>query len=140
MNRTNIIVDSDVTAELMRLYQDVTYEGLLEGNPNERWNGIIIKKAFSLAETLFGITEIFLIDPVLKEREEYFAGYKYQEMPGVLCIGLLKSMSVFKDTKKDFSALAVIWFQDEFAMPIADDILEKMKAIPYKEVCGEFEI
>jgi hypothetical protein len=140
MSRIKIIVDNDVEADLLRLYQGVTYEGLLEGYPNELWNGIIIKKAFSTAETLFGIKEAFLIQPMLKEQEEYHGRRKYQEMPGVLCIGLLKSMSVFKNTKKDFSALAVIWFQDEFAMPVAGGILEKMKAIPYKEVCGEFEI
>ena len=52
---------------------------------------------------------------------------------------LLQCHQVFRDFDMHGSALTVVWFQENYAMPIDDLILEKIKQIPWAEIADEFE-
>jgi hypothetical protein len=44
---------------------------------------------------------------------------------------------VFRDTSNDYSFLHILWFQDDYAFPIDAEVLEKIKQIPFGELCIE---
>jgi hypothetical protein len=50
----------------------------------------------------------------------------------VTCIALWTDVAPARDKSKDSSSLSVVWFQDEFAMPIDDLILGQLRAIDWE--------
>lgn len=46
--------------------------------------------------------------------------------------------NTFQDPDKDYSALTVICFQDEFVFPVSSKNLHHMKEIPFELVCKEY--
>ena len=141
MQKHNLIIDKNIEVTITKLIQYFTYGGLLEGFPNEKSNNKILERTEIEAKQLLLIDDVFTIIPeqkIIDEEVHRFFG-KHQELPQVTCIVLLRSTDTYKDLKKDFSELAVIWYQNEYVFPIEDTILEKIKEIPFKKICGEFE-
>lgn len=136
----------DVTVEnkkvtIKAIYQWRTYSGLLMGLPTKKMNARIIESAKKSAQNFTGLQEVYLIEPqqkLLSKRRPYPFGIP-ASLPSTICIVELWHSKALRDENKHYSSLAVVWFQDEFAFPIAETILEKMELIPWESIAGEFE-
>jgi uncharacterized protein (TIGR02996 family) len=126
-----IKLDAGRTIGLRALNQRLTYAGLLEGTPirdtNDRFNiePVIVEARGGVANR-----RVRLIEP---QRRDYLQtpgdmgsikqfGREPEWLPAVTCIG------VFGDT---YSALAVVWFQEEYALPIEKGILTQIRALDW---------
>ena len=134
-----IIIDGTRQVSIKSIKQRLTYDGLLEGLPTKEMNRRILVGVKDDAKKFCQLNEVYLIEPEQKAIE-YNGRYPFGEpaqLPGVICIVELRCYSVFKDKTKDYSALGLIWFQDNFMFPIDLTILEKIKTVPFAKVCEE---
>lgn len=129
MNTHTFILDQNLEVSLEKLVQQYTYGGLLEGFPGEMVNRMVLRNIERSAKNDLHLEEIYTLLP----------GEMSEEFPPVVCMARLECGSVFKDKEKDYSSIAVIWFQEEFAFPIEAATLEQFKTIPFRELCAEFE-
>jgi len=137
----DIIVDGNIEANIKRMMQWHTYDGLLNGLPTIEMNNRHLVVAKEEAKKICYHDEIYLIEPKqtpIPHKGEYPFG-EPASLPAVTCIAKIRYIFPFRDKTKDYSSLGIVWFQEDFAFPIDKDVLEKIKAIPFREICGEFE-
>jgi hypothetical protein len=60
-------------------------------------------------------------------------------MPEVGCIGRFHSSYPARDTGKDYSALTIIWFQDDYAFPISPDVERAIHAVDWDRLARDDE-
>jgi hypothetical protein len=123
------------------LQQELTYEGLLEGLPTTKWNRRIIEAA--LARTAERTQETpWLFEPVetpiaWSEERPYPFG-EPSSLPGVLCVGEFASRQHDRSGMWGISCLTIVWFQDEWALPIDPSALEAIQKIDWNAL-AKFE-
>lgn len=61
-------------------------------------------------------------------------------LPEVTCVGVLRCSFPARDPDKDGSMLTVVWFQDEYALPIDESVLSQLQTIDWEEVATDFEL
>ncbi len=138
--KDKLIVEGDHVVDIIEIKQWLVYDGLLEGLPTRRINDQTLIEIKAHAKEFCQLNAVYLIEPI-QEPIEYKGHYPFGEpakLPDVGCIVKVKSYSTFKEPTKDFSELGLIWFQKQFMFPIEEDILQKIKAIPYSQLCEEF--
>jgi len=134
-----LIIDRNRKVDIKSIKQRLTYDGLLEGLPTKEMNVRILSGVKEEAKKFCQLEEVYLIEPE-ENAIEYNGSYPFGEpaqLPPVICIVELRSYSAYKDTTKDYSALGLIWFQNNFMFPIDPQIIEKIKAVPYEKICEE---
>jgi hypothetical protein len=123
-----------VTIELIALNQSLVYAGLLEGVPHEEMNQRLIEGALRDAKKEFGEAEPFLISPkqtTLDIGREYPFG-KPATIPGVRCIAyFLCTWPTPLGRAGDYSSMTIVWFQDQFALPIDPEVLDQIRAVDW---------
>ncbi|MGV3610074.1 MAG: hypothetical protein ACO1N0_03930 [Fluviicola sp.] len=129
MKRHTFLFDKDLEVSMEKLVQKYTYDGLLEGLPGEIVNRMVLNNLEQSAKNDLHQEEIHILLPRAMN----------EEFPPVVCIAYMECLAVFKNSKKNYSSLGVIWFQDDFAFPIETAVLEQFKSIPFRKLCGEFE-
>ncbi|KOY85240.1 hypothetical protein AD998_02895 [bacterium 336/3] len=137
----HLIIDYDLEVRIRSIQQKYTYEGLLEGLPTKEMNKNRIQRFKQEAERFCGMSHIHLIEPI-ETPIHYNGTYPFGEpaqLPSIICIMEVGYYKAFRDMEKDYSRLGIIFFQNDFAFPIDSEILEKIKQIPYRQICGEFE-
>ena len=138
---TSLTIENGHTAYIKVLHQYATYAGLLEGLSTREMNREIIKDAVESAPDYTRQSAVYLIEPI-EYPVEYDGVYPFGQpasIPPITCFMLLQCHQVFRDFDMHGSALTVVWFQENYAMPIDDLILEKIKQIPWAEIADEFE-
>tara|TARA_Y100000815_G_C12973061_1_gene361197 strand:+ start:92 stop:517 length:426 start_codon:yes stop_codon:yes gene_type:complete len=138
---SNLIIETNKNVTIKRIKQWHTYGGLLEGIPTDKLNERIINRTKKQAKEFSGMEEIYLIEPKQKPID-YDGKYPFgnpASLPGVTCIAELWHNDVFKNPDKMFSSLCIIWFQEDYAFPIEENILNSIKEIPFSKICGEFD-
>ncbi|NHN25988.1 hypothetical protein FIA58_009910 [Flavobacterium jejuense] len=136
-----LIIENNKEVTIKSIKQWHTYGGLLEGIPNDKMNARIIERTKIEAKEFSHMEEIYLIEP--KEMPiDYDGKYPFGNpaaLPGVTCVAELWHNDVFRDTNKMFSSLCIIWFQEDYAFPIDEEIVKAIKEIPFSKICGEFD-
>ncbi|XZF14841.1 hypothetical protein ACTHGU_01785 [Chitinophagaceae bacterium MMS25-I14] len=132
-----VIIEGSKRANIKRIKQRLTYDGLLAGLPTKELNQIILTKVQEEAKKFCMLNEVFLIEPEepLIEYEGFYRPGVPARLPRVICIAELRYHS---DAEIGVAALGLIWFQDDFAFPIDADVLEKIKAVPFSKICGQY--
>src|SRR5690606_36546134 len=125
----NKILINNTEVEITKLYQMKTYDSLIEGTYDKELNEDILVDIKQRAKRVFYRDSYFVIDPRINEDDNF---------PEFCIIIELMVFKSFKDLDKDYSALTVICFQDEFAFPISSKNLHQMKEIPFELVCKEY--
>ena len=123
-------------ASLVELTQSLTYAGLLAGLPNSRINQRQIDDLIKEGRRIhIGGREPVLIDPNIKTIEHTRSGQPVQELrlPDICCAARFESGALLRANSEPYSSLVVVWFQDEFAMPIATDIEQQMAKIDWEK-------
>ena len=122
---------------------------LIEGVPFKELNDHIVRGAVALpARYGIQVPNAYLVPPA---RRDYLRvpgdmngvramGNRDPEwLPIVSCVGVFRSSGPARDPDKDFSCLTVVWFQDEFAMPIAEPVLAHLKEIAWEDLAQDAE-
>lgn len=122
-----------ISPSIERIFQTRTYYGLLEGVPNSEINQGMIKADIPKGKRLFGIDAIHLIPPVEK-KQVFSSGKEMASLPKFTCFAELSYYKPMKDEEKECSTLCLIWYQDDFAFPIAETILEQIKHLNWAEL------
>ena len=127
----------------MELRQYLTYERLLEGLPTEEMNKERLEHLLASQRNQSYRAAPNLITPVEKTieyaREKPYPFGKPAALPGVTCIGRFESLEPARDQNCDLSGLVVIWFQDEFALPIDASVLDQIREIDWEKHAADFE-
>jgi hypothetical protein len=122
---------------LSSLNQSWTYEGLLEGLPTREMNRRRIEGV--VAEERAKSHGVWVVPPY-ETPIPYDGRYPFGEparLPYVQCIAEFRSPG--GDLVTD-SRLTIVWFQEEFALPIDATILEQIRRIDWSELAEFYEI
>jgi hypothetical protein len=52
-------------------------------------------------------------------------------IPHIACLARFGSADPARDPNQDYSALVLVWFQDEFALPIDPGVVERIRAVDW---------
>jgi hypothetical protein len=120
---------------LKNLRQYLTYGGLLEGLPTVEMNQRIIESLIHDNRDKRHGCDPYLIQPTERPIE---IGRKYpfgtpSSLPGVVCIGWFDSHKPARSPTSDMSSLVVIWFQEDFAFPIDQEVLTSLLGIDWEK-------
>jgi hypothetical protein len=140
---SDLIIETNKEVSIKSMIQWNTYSDISAGIPTDQFNEQIINWAKQSAKEFSRMEEIYLIEPkqtpIPDDEEFHFPFAKPASLPRVTCVAKLWHDDVFRNTDKMFSSLCIIWFQEDYAFPIDQDILNKIKEVPFSEVCGEFD-
>jgi hypothetical protein len=135
---------------LKSLTQEMTYIGLLEGVPSSEMNDRIIQSTIDRVRKSPGLPERapFVIPPTRRDffrkqgdmaRALQFPGRTVEWLPVITCIGMFESILPAKNRNMHASGLTIVWFQDEYAMPISEIALGSIKSIDWASQAFDFE-
>ena len=125
----NIILINNTEVEIAKIYQMKTYDSLIEGTYDKELNDDLLVDIKQRAKRIFYRDTYFVIDPRINEGDNF---------PEYCIILELMVFKPFRDMDKDYSALTVICFQDEFAFPISSKNIYYIKEIPFELLCKEY--
>ncbi len=127
---------------LQNLEQHRTYSGMLEGLPSPELNDRIIECLVS-SHTRYEEAPLVIHAPrglehLHEDEKPAFERSRLNPeiLPCITCIGSFESneptaRGAVEDEDACASRVKLIWFQDEWAMPIAPEIIEKIKAFDW---------
>ena len=125
------------------IHQFRTYAGLYAGVPNSRLNERYIKSAMEYADEILNSNRCYLVPPKFLEVENIDKRIKrYNDairLPYITSIVQFESSVLKDDDENDGSFLSVVWYQDDFAMPIDKGVLEQIKLIDWEREAEGFE-
>jgi hypothetical protein len=108
----------------------------MEGAPWSDWNVRVVTSVMQQAGS-----KVFLIPP---ERRNYLRtlgdmdgltalkGREPEWLPMVTCVGRFQHHQPVRDTRCDLSILVAVWFPNEFAMPIDQDVIEQLRRVDWE--------
>lgn len=153
---SSLIQDGGRNLTLKYLDQAHTYAGMLEGTPNRKANDWGIETDLKYAaQYRFAMGKPHLIEPErrgylrqpgdmdhIRERTSQYPaewGRDPEWLPLIRCIGCFFSTTTRKNPKKDMSALTVVWYQNDFAYPIDDAIVDSLRSLDWDRLATDFE-
>ena len=122
---------------LNSFHQWKTYEALHEGLPTTDINIGIIERVKLRAQALYPQQSIHLIEPELTPFAMEGAFSEFSQYPRYTCVARILHMEAIRTITKAASSLVVIWMQENYAMPIDEEVLEKIKWIEWDMVADE---
>ena len=140
-----IILNSGREIILSSIYQNHTYSGLLCGYPNKKMNDMNIKKAMRSARNKMDSKATYLVPPPLLEVKiddsvkQFYADEEVMRIPSITCYAQFESSSIKWDKGSDASCLTIVWYQDDFALPIDESVVEHIKAIDWDNLAEGYQ-
>ena len=126
-----LIEINGVEIEITKIYQMKTYDSLIEGTANKELNDDVLEDIKQRAKRIFYRSSYYVMDPRENPNDDF---------PQYCIILELMVFNTFQDPDKDYSALTVICFQDEFAFPINEENLIHLRQIPFGLLCKEYKL
>jgi uncharacterized protein (TIGR02996 family) len=135
---------------LQRLDQVMTYAGLLEGTPNRESNDRHIEYAREEARRRRVAVRPHLIHPPRRDYfrtpgdmqrvRNYSPHWVPEWLPVVQCIGCFQSSVTARNPEMHVSLLTVVWFQDEYALPIQEPALSQLLDLDWESLAVDVEL
>ncbi len=149
-------LESGRKLRLSQLEQSETYTGMMEGVPDKKANDwgidVDLRRA---AHREYTLGEPHLIPPRRRDyqhepgdmeqerarRAHYPTEWKRDPewIPLVCCIGCFHSFPPVHDQEKQGSCLTVVWYQDDYALPIDPEILRSLKQLDWDRLATDYE-
>ena len=129
-----IALETGRSIALARLEHWRTYQGLLCGKPTQAQNDEKVLRVIEAARTHCAAGDPHLIRP----RRRTIAGDNERGtmagelLPATTCIALFNSTALARSDSEPYSSMVVVWFQEEFALPIEDDVLGLIRRIDWE--------
>lgn len=137
METAILTLNSGQQIRLNQLLQYRTYAGMLLGLPNPMANEMIISSALKRAKELRVGGKPYLIQPrVMAFAEWWLVRYGKrventdEPLPECAALPAITCIAEFEAVDK-LSALTVVWYQNEFAPPIAAEIMSRIVAVQW---------
>jgi len=120
-------------------YAQSTYAGLLEGLPDRRFNDRLLADLVLRAASLFDGSPIHIIAPTRTDDtfEHGSRRHAFERLPRFWVAAAFDSEPI--DTGKEWSALTVIWFQDE-PLPVTAKAHAKVRALDWNAAAKDYEL
>ena len=137
-----IVLDSGREIFLDSICQSHTYGGLLCGYPDKDMNERIMKYVMETALEKMNPEVTYLVPPPLIEVEMDDVKEYYKDaihIPYITCYAQFESSVIDKDDDSNGSWLTIVWYQDDFALPIDESVLEHIKTINWDDVAEGYE-
>ena len=128
---TEIVLETERRVRMSTLNQFRTYEGVMEGLPTKRHNRFFIEKAVEKVRSWAGNEEPYLIEPTQMRRS--LAGRDYFVLPAVTCAAEFLSHGHDASSR---TWLWIIWYQEEFALPIDEEVVAQIQRVPWDSVAS----
>jgi len=150
-----IKLDNKREFSLQGLYQWKTYRNLLCGLPIAEINKHIIEDAYTYAKEVCKSEKILLLEPeetpiIIPKKLSYGEPVK---IPGVVCVAQVTYHELLpNDVINSLAEIApsnynlvdtvylegtIVWFQEEYCMPIDDKVLAHLRNLDMKEYMGK---
>ncbi len=126
----DVKLDRGPTIRLVELRQYRVYEGLLEGLPTREMNDRLIEARLS-CEREHSQLNVVLLEPS-QTPIPWDRPYPFGEpatLPATCCVARFRAAGERPDR---YSSLVLVWFQDEFALPVDPTILERIRALDWE--------
>lgn len=132
---------------LAELSQELTYEGLLEGHPTTADNDRHIAYFLEAEQRRSGWRPL-LIDPPRRARwrdddvsaDDVVERRPPEWLPMVRCVGRFRSFPTGLVQDAHESGLTLVWFQDHYALPIAEEVFLRIRALDWSAHAHDYEI
>lgn len=148
--RCQIALRSGRRITLKSLHQWMTYASWLEGVPSRELNDGFVECSLRASEQycLEGAKPILIVParrdylrrPGDMEEHRSLGGQPAEWLPVVTCVGVLRDTAPARDRGRDGSMLTVAWFQDEYAPPIDEAVLEQLQSIDWERLAADIEL
>jgi hypothetical protein len=132
------------TISLIELRQILFYEGLIEGLPTRERNAAKLENIPEAIRQLFPWIPRapYIITPVetpieFQDERAYPFGDPAR-FPSVQCVSRWQCFE-YGDANFDLSTLIIVWFQEEFALPIDARIVEEITGLDWENLSHKFE-
>jgi hypothetical protein len=149
--RCQVTLQARRTITLEALDQEMTYAGLLEGTPDAETNDCYIESSLRVAERrCVPGAKPHLIPPA---RRDYFrepgdmrriierSPHRTPEwLPMVRSIGSFKDVIKAREPDRDLSVLVVVWFQDEYTLPIQEPALGQLLSLDWDSLAVDLDL
>ncbi|WP_425827524.1 hypothetical protein [Streptomyces fractus] len=116
-------------AELRRLSVGLTYEGLMQGTPDSRFNQELIDGARQQAVRASPHVPVYVLAPPRRlgdtRREEW--------LPGVHCQGRFTG----QDAGGRHGDLNIVWWQDDTDLPFSEEARRRLAAVEWSVLAEE---
>lgn len=139
--RLDLLSGRTVALESLRQWR--TYSGMLEGMPTKRFNDRFIESAVhkAQADCVHGAQPLllpprrraYLRKPGDMESARTFLRREPEWLPVVTCIAVFSGVFPATERGKDLSFLTVVWYQDQFALPISPEIVEQLRSLDWDQ-------
>jgi hypothetical protein len=133
----NITLNSGRKIAVVELRQSQTYYGVLAGSPDRRANNANIERALDRAVEIGPAgCKPYLIPPVITIRQRNSRGESttVECLPAITCAAVFDSSELARAGSEPYSSAVLVWFQDEYGPPIAEAMLEKIKALDWESI------
>jgi len=130
---------------LRTLEQSLTYAGWLEGTPTSQVNDAEVKAALAEASSRPDKIRPHLLTPTrrdfLRTPGDMIGDHPFgppEWLPVVRCTALFLSLG-WGSSVATMSVLRLVWFQDEFAMPISDNSLQQIRLLDWEALATKLD-
>jgi hypothetical protein len=131
-----LVLNSGRNIKLMYLKQELYGEEWVMGYPTRESNRQYMDAYLKETREDYGVT-VHLIKPVETPTAH---PESYSFLPSVVCTARFRSLRPVADQTKDVSMLVVIWFQEQFALPIDPEIEAQLKALDWESLATDIEL
>ena len=143
ITQNKIILNSNRSIIIDEFYQEPTYLGLIEGFPMHYSNREILKSLSNTVKQKIWVSSMpFIIRPkeepikLSPEAKERYSKrpkeFQPMALPNITCIANFSSGPIDQQNYS-LSYLSIVWFQNDYAMPINTNILKKIKEINWEQ-------
>jgi hypothetical protein len=141
-----IKLTSGHTITLESLSQEKTYANLLEGLPRAKFNDEIIER-WRKEAVKSEHQRVVLINPVRRPGPTKFstpgddaAWGPIENLPQIVCVGMFQSSRPVRKQQAHFSLLNIVWFQDQFALPIDAGVMAQIAKLDWEHLAYNWTV
>ena len=131
-----------VTVQLDEQVQWRTYSGWLAGYPTKQINQDKIERAKITAKAKLSLSAfVCVLRPRIAQviiDHSPATVKKYPKLPDITCAAVFVSDPA-RGANKSFSAVTLLWFQDEWALPINPVIIKQISNLDWLELATDYD-
>ena len=123
---------------LVSLTQTTTYRWWSEGTPTSENNDRIVQRLLAGIETEDGDGDGDVPHLIPPGREPLGNG-RGEVLPAIFCVGRFDSGREARDPEAMCSSLTIAWFQNDYAFPIAEDVLPLLRKVDWNGLARDWD-
>lgn len=115
-----------ITVLLISLNQEMHYERILVGQPTSEGNAMLLERLKAK-----GAYIVWAPEALTHATEHFYCGELLAQLPPIMCTAFVE---------RDNNLARLVWFQADWAFPIAPDVITALRAVDWTAVPQEIYI